>query len=524
MGRGRSNAISSKSPSTWGGGGKVKPSGSGPAQPIIGMQRAIGNQATLQTMADNPPETLGYEETHTSGGSSGSIPYTAMPAPETPAYNNVYDEVEEESEEASGGSQPLGYGTYAEVSSAEDEPAYNNVYDEIEEQAAKSEEASGGGSQPSGYGVYTDVSSDDVAPYNNVYDEIEEQAAESEEASGGGSVPSTYTMYTGVPASEEQASGGGSASSGNSQDAYTAPTRSMLGGNASRDTAASAPKPKPTAPYVNENGFEMKPMNPGMEQFDTQVQRRGVAFAPMQSTTHYMKNEEQRKDYARGFNEQGLMTNASSGEALNTIGALQAPAHGSKADRHIFTMDGEGQFHSADAVRETRSRGAQAMAEGRDTQERFHHSSFNAGEAVAGAGEMQVRDGQVELLSDTSGHYFPGSKQMVQTVQQLERNNVSMEKLGVEFNGKGRGENMQASALELLGYADHSPETAEQQMRAMHGKRDDVLEELRDSADGLDENSNLTPSEVVKQQKANKQASMQSGGGNNQPVVGFYAD
>lgn len=472
MTRARSNAISSKSPPAWGGGSKVKPSGSGQSQPIIGMQRAVGNQATFQTMADKPPETIGYEETSTSGGSSAPIPYSAVPGPDTPAYNNVYDEIEEESEEASGGGSQLpGYGTYTGVPPKEEEPAYNNVYDEIEEE---SEEASGGGSASSG----------------EFYD--------------------TYSAPT-------RSTGGNSTST----DVYTAPT---TGRASNTNTAASAPKPRPTAPYTNENGFEMKPMNPGMEAFDTNVQRKGVAFAPMQSTTHYMKNEEQRKDYARGFNEQGLMTNASTGEALNTIGALQAPAHGSKADRHIFTMDGEGQFHSADAVRETRTRGAQAEAEGRDTQERFHHSSFNAGEAVAGAGEMQVRDGQVELVSDTSGHYFPGSKQMMQTVQQLERNNVSMEKLGVEFNGKGRGENMQASALELLGYANHSPETAEQQMREMHGKKDDVLEELRDAADGLDENSNLTPSEVVKQQKANKQAAMQSGGSDGQPVVGFYAD
>jgi len=523
MSRARSNAISSKSPPVWGGGGKVTPSGSGPSRPLIGMQRAIGNQATIQSMADKPPETIGYDETSTSnGGSSEPIPYSAVPEPEAIAYNNVYDEIEQEaveSEEASSGG-----------SMDASEPAYNNVYDEIEQE---SEEASGGGSEePYNNVVYDEIPEEPA--YNNVYDEIEEQ---SEEASGGGSTPDGYNTYTIATSNDEEpaynnvydeieeqseeASSGG-ASSG--IDAYTAPTSGMFGGNMARNTAAApAPKPKPTAPYTNENGFEMKPMNPGMEAFDTNVQRKGVAFAPMQSTTHYMRDEEQRKDYARGFNEQGLMTNASSGEALNTIGALQAPAHGSKPDRHIFTMDGEGQFHSADAVRETRTRGAQAAAEGLDTQERFHHSSFNAGEAVAGAGEMQVRDGQVELVSDTSGHYFPGSKQMMQTVQQLERNNVSMEKLGVEFNGKGRGENLQASALELLGYANHSPETAETQMREMHGKKDNVLGELRDAADGLDENSNLTPSEVMKQQKANKQAPMQRSGVNNQPTY-YYSE
>ncbi|MFK2827300.1 hypothetical protein QYG89_17055, partial [Bacillus sp. B190/17] len=102
------------------------------------------------------------------------------------------------------------------------------------------------------------------------------------------------------------------------------------------------------------------------------------------------------------------MTNASDGSDLSTIGAKKAAFEGSKPDRHIFTMDGKGQFLTADAIKENEDRGQDALNRGHSQQERFHHSSFNAGEAVAGAGEMQVRDGQVELVSDTSGHYRPG--------------------------------------------------------------------------------------------------------------------
>ena len=36
-----------------------------------------------------------------------------------------------------------------------------------------------------------------------------------------------------------------------------------------------------------------------------------------------------------------------------------------------------------------------------------HHSSLLAGQVVAGAGELRVRDGRLEWISDKSGHYRP---------------------------------------------------------------------------------------------------------------------
>ncbi|WP_372634878.1 hypothetical protein [Cohnella sp.] len=404
--------------------------------------------------------------------------------------------------------------------------------------------------------------------------------------------------------------------------------------------------------------FEMKPMVNGMQELDKWLPapHRGMRTI-MPSKTFYADTEEKRAPYARKFNEDGTISNQSDGEHLSTIGALRAPAEGSKADRHIFTMDGGGNFYTADAIQETTKRGKEALEkfnlpdpsrqevpsqqapgqaptsyyyegangkadnnyieiedeseesggsygysqsstsspednyieiedeseesvggytqivqsspesnyiqiedessesqsdgylpqyigaqEPRDSngqyidsvpespdhydgaqthdsedsyygseseqeedegpqvpyQERFHHSSFLAGQAVAGAGEMQVRDGQIELISDASGHYRPGSKQILQTVQELERKKVPVERMGVEFIGKGNealdadgyaefdenGEiaketNMQASALELLGYANHrNPENAETEMRANHAKKNRYLTEL----------------------------------------------
>ncbi len=249
--------------------------------------------------------------------------------------------------------------------------------------------------------------------------------------------------------------------------------------------------------------FDMKSMVSGMTSFDTSVQRPNPHMkTSLPSKTFYADTDEKREPYARKFDEQGKMRNAD-GSALNTIGADRPAAIGAKGDRHIFAMDGQGQIYTADAIKENVERGKKAQESGESTQERFHHSSFLGGEDVAGAGEMQVRDGQVELVSDTSGHYRPGSKQMMQAVQQLEKNNVPVEQLGVEFVGKSQGQGaLQASAVELLGYQNHSPETAESQMRAMHGKKDQVLGEIKNAGQQAADGANLKPSQFKRQQAA----------------------
>ncbi|RIE05065.1 hypothetical protein D3H35_02740 [Cohnella faecalis] len=293
-------------------------------------------------------------------------------------------------------------------------------------------------------------------------------------------------------------------------------------------------------PRISDKGFYMESNKEA--KFDKKLLHQGaISGVDLDSTTFYA-NESQRASYSRSFDSTGKMVNKTDSKAVNTIGADRSATKGAKADRHIFTMDGQGEFHSTDAVKENRDRskqirnqrkqdlkGLQSDPENQEklrnmelpAMERFHHSSFNAGGDIAGAGELQVRDGQVELVSDASGHYKPGSRQMIQTVQQLEKNKVPIEQLGVEFIGKPEFEyetdlktgehrvdeatgkkvhrldaegkkvkkldqyglqsvskNMQASAMELLGYADHSPDAAEERMRDMHGKKNAMLEEL----------------------------------------------
>lgn len=283
--------------------------------------------------------------------------------------------------------------------------------------------------------------------------------------------------------------------------------------------------PNPQAPNApNASPFEMKSMLPSMPKFDKQdiIQPNARLNTVLPSQTFYAETDEARAPYARGFNDQGQMTNSSDGSELNTIGARQAAFKGSKPDRHIFTMDQEGKFHTADAIKENEDRGQHALDQSLPMQERFHHSSFHGGKDVAGAGELQVRDGQIELVSDTSGHYQPGSKQMMQTVQQLENNNVQTERLGVEFVGKGGTQNMQASATELLGYANHSPETAETQMRQRHGQKNAVLQELLNKSANNPDGQNLKPSELNRrpEEMAPGETSEQE---QEQGLTGFYA-
>ena len=50
----------------------------------------------------------------------------------------------------------------------------------------------------------------------------------------------------------------------------------------------------------------------------------------------------------------------------------------------------------------------------------FHHSSFLAGDSVAGAGEIQVVGGTVQYITNKSGHYTPGDKELSQTLHALQ--------------------------------------------------------------------------------------------------------
>jgi hypothetical protein len=68
----------------------------------------------------------------------------------------------------------------------------------------------------------------------------------------------------------------------------------------------------------------------------------------------------------------------------------------------------------------------------------FHHSSILAGRPVAGAGELQVVDGRLELISDNSGHYTPTRQYTQQTVNYLRSLGISIDDGQIEFHAPGQ--------------------------------------------------------------------------------------
>ncbi|MEX0731840.1 MAG: hypothetical protein WD057_13680, partial [Aquisalimonadaceae bacterium] len=62
---------------------------------------------------------------------------------------------------------------------------------------------------------------------------------------------------------------------------------------------------------------------------------------------------------------------------------------------------------------------------------KFHHTSFLAGQPVAAAGEIEVRDGEIKFVNRRSGHYQPTASQLNQVLHQLHESGVSMNGVGI---------------------------------------------------------------------------------------------
>ncbi|RMH22750.1 MAG: hypothetical protein D6696_02585 [Acidobacteria bacterium] len=57
---------------------------------------------------------------------------------------------------------------------------------------------------------------------------------------------------------------------------------------------------------------------------------------------------------------------------------------------------------------------------------RFHHSSLVAGDSVAAAGEIEVEDGILRLVSNKSGHYRPLAEHADQLLELLAEQGVEV--------------------------------------------------------------------------------------------------
>jgi hypothetical protein len=87
--------------------------------------------------------------------------------------------------------------------------------------------------------------------------------------------------------------------------------------------------------------------------------------------------------------------------------AAGASAH-SGAGKAIYVMDEQGNVYASNY---------HGVGE-------FHHSSFMGGKPVSGAGELEVRNGEVIGITDRSGHYTPTQSMTRQTVERLRQQGI----------------------------------------------------------------------------------------------------
>lgn len=110
---------------------------------------------------------------------------------------------------------------------------------------------------------------------------------------------------------------------------------------------------------------------------------------------------------------QGVISDAA-GARFDTADAY---THWSGPGRAIFVMDAYGRFYSSK----------------RHIVGRFHHSSLGQGKPVAGAGELEVRDGRLIALTDHSSHYCPARRYTEQVLSELRERGVDVDRIVAEF-------------------------------------------------------------------------------------------
>ncbi|SDC78932.1 hypothetical protein SAMN05192589_103228 [Paracidovorax valerianellae] len=117
-------------------------------------------------------------------------------------------------------------------------------------------------------------------------------------------------------------------------------------------------------------------------------------------------NAEQRQQYKLTVKD-GKIFDAE-GKPFDTRNGKTA-CFGGGAGKAIFVMDHDGNLYASNY-----------HAPGK-----FHHSSFLAGQPVAGAGEITVHNGEIQSLTRNSGHYRPSAAQLEQVAHSLSSQGLS---------------------------------------------------------------------------------------------------
>jgi hypothetical protein len=141
---------------------------------------------------------------------------------------------------------------------------------------------------------------------------------------------------------------------------------------------------------------------------------------------------EERKQYEVTFakNQKGQISlNRANGTPFDT--AIES-THFSGAGTAIFVISADGKMYS----------GSHRVGD-------FHHSSFLAGSAVLGAGEIKTNTlGEIVSISNKSGHYQPDKRTTVNMLRKLEKEGIDLGK--IEFQDINHASPNRETALTYL--------------------------------------------------------------------------
>lgn len=197
-------------------------------------------------------------------------------------------------------------------------------------------------------------------------------------------------------------------------------------GNYTRPDHVPSGQPKEFPKYDS-----VAPLKPSEENEDlgygsgiaTRENRLVNNVAPLR--TRYITDREERRAY-RIYIEGGVFKNAEH-EVLDSAG-VKSFNQMNGGSGLIFVMSRRGKMYAADMVAEYYKGGFDSQNKqvlpGFNEIVGFHHSSFKEGKAIAGAGELVLNNGKLQMYSDASGHYQPGPEQTMQVLTEFQSSGV----------------------------------------------------------------------------------------------------
>ena len=168
----------------------------------------------------------------------------------------------------------------------------------------------------------------------------------------------------------------------------------------------------PGARYPNTRRMTQNPRFVGE---DTRVSLFGGSD-PIRISIEYLRTQEARAPYlihvrdGKIYKADGTLLDTSDGDAPIRY-------YGEGIRTYMYVMDSEGHIYILTELEQVT---------GPRTRSRFHHSSVFAAGNVAAAGEITVRNGEIILIDDESGHYESWEPQNRQIIAEFARRGIQI--------------------------------------------------------------------------------------------------